>query len=732
MNTKDNTVVKKIVVYIVLIALTAADVSGVISFKKKGKKMPAEKTKQKYVNRLSKETSPYLLQHADNPVDWYPWSPQAFEKATRENKPIFLSIGYSSCHWCHVMEHESFENEDIAQIMNKHFVCIKVDREQRPDIDDIYMKAVQMMTGSGGWPLSVFLTPDGKPFYGGTYYPPQDSYGRPGFSNILLTIAKAWKEQKGDLVNSADRLTDMLTESTASAQTDISANLLDNTFSYLKRIFDPANGGFGTAPKFPQPQNIIMLLRYYRRTGNAEALQMATATLDKMADGGIHDHLGGGFHRYATDAIWLVPHFEKMLYDQALISKVYIDGYMANGNKRYAETATDIFDYVLRDMTDSAGGFYSAQDADSEGKEGTFYIWTKKQIEDALGKNDAKIFNAYFGVTKHGNFEENTNILYITGKTESSDTISNAKNKLFLMRSQRIHPFRDEKIITAWNGLMISSMAVGGAALNKPVYVDAAKRAADFVLTNIRTNGRLNRYYAKGKAVDLAVLDDYAFMTMALIDLYQASLETKWLEEAISLNRQMVKLFGDQASGGFYLTGADGEKLIAKTKPDYDGAIPSGNSVAAMAMLKLGAMTMNNELTAEGEKTLKAFSQSLNRPGALIAMTNAADFYLGPRQEIIIAGDKNNSDTKKMIAILHEKFLPNAVILLNEPSDKRIKKLIPFMKNQNMIDNKATAYVCENYICNQPTTDIKVLEDLLKRSTTAKEPANAGNNSVNK
>ncbi|MCJ7541129.1 MAG: thioredoxin domain-containing protein, partial [Desulfobacterales bacterium] len=597
--------------------------------------MQPAKTNKKFHNRLSKETSPYLLQHADNPVDWYPWSDEAFQKAKNENKPVFLSIGYSSCHWCHVMEHESFENEEIAKIMNQYFVCIKVDREQRPDIDDIYMKSVQMMTGSGGWPLSVFLTPDGRPFYGGTYYPPEDHYNRPGFKNILNTIAQAWKEEKEKLVSSADKLTGLLAQNVSSEKTAISEKMLDDTFDFLKGIFDPANGGFGSAPKFPQTDNIIMLLRYYNRSGNADALQMATISLDKMADGGIHDQLGGGFHRYSTDAVWLVPHFEKMLYDQALISKAYLLAYQATGNEKYAKIATNIFDYVLRDMTAPAGGFYSAEDADSAGKEGTFYIWSKKQVENIIGKDNAKIFNSYFGLTEHGNFE-GSNILYISNELNLSgddvqQIISDAKNKLFEVRSKRTRPFRDEKIITAWNGLMISSLAFGGAILDQPKYINAAKRSADFILTNLKKNSRLKRYYIMDQAVDLGVLDDYAFLTMALIDLYQATFEPRWLSDALLLNSQMTELFPDKDSGGFYLTGTDAQKLIARSKPDYDGAIPSGNSIAAFNLLRLAQITMDGKIKEQAQKTLEAFSVSLGRPGVLTAMINAVDFYLGPK-----------------------------------------------------------------------------------------------------
>ncbi|MBN1457315.1 MAG: thioredoxin domain-containing protein, partial [Sedimentisphaerales bacterium] len=487
-----------------------------------------------------------------------------------------------------------------------------------------------------------------------------------------------------------------------------------------------ANGGFGSAPKFPQTDNIIMLLRYYNRSGNTDALQMATTSLDKMANGGIHDQLGGGFHRYSTDAIWLTPHFEKMLYDQALMSKAYLLAYLATGNEKYAKTAIDIFDYVLRDMTDPAGGFYSAEDADSAGKEGAFYLWSKKQVENIIGKNDAKIFNSYFGLTDQGNFA-GSNILYITKSPDviaselnmSIDNvqriISNAKSKLFEVRLKRTRPFRDEKVITAWNGLMISSFALGGTILDRAEYTAAAKRSADFILNNLKKNLRLKRYYITDQAVDLGVLDDYAFLTMALIDLYQATFEPRWLSEAMLLNSQMMELFLDKEFGGFYLTGIDAQKLITRSKPDYDGAIPCGNSIAAVNLLRLAQITMDGKMKEQAQKTLEAFSAPLGRPGVLTVMINAVDFYLGPKQEIIIAGNAQNKDTKEMIGLVRKKFLPNAVILLHDKDQDGIEKIIPFIKNQNTINNKATAFVCENYICNRPINDINELKELLDK-----------------
>jgi hypothetical protein len=683
----------------------------------------------KYTNRLINETSPYLLQHAHNPVDWYSWGEEAFERAKKENKPVFLSIGYSTCHWCHVMERESFENEQIAGIMNQYFICIKVDREHRPDVDGIYMNAVQMMTGSGGWPLSVFLTPDGKPFYGGTYFPPKDMYGRPGFERVLLSIADAWKNRRQELVDSSQKISEVLASLTEPTEKEtLSADMLQAGFDYFRATFDATNGGFGSAPKFPQPTNLSMLLSYWHRTNDTQALQMVEKTLDAMAKGGIYDHIGGGFHRYATDGRWLVPHFEKMLYDQALLSKVYLQAYQATGNKKYAATAREIFDYVLRDMTDPKGGFYSAEDADSEGKEGTFYVWDIEQIKSILDKDQAEIFAAYYGVTKKGNFEEDKTILNITASTaqlekkfkkkhtELMDILSNARLKIFNERAKRIRPHRDDKIITAWNGLMISSMAYGGAVLKEEKYIRAAEQAAKFTLNALHKKNRLMRYYRQGHDVELAFLDDYAFTIMGLLDLYGASFETKWLIDAKMLAEEMIKLFADNEQGGFFLTGTDSEKLITRIKPSTDGVIPSGNSAAAFALLKLGKLTMNQHFTEQGGKVLESFSRQLKQsPAYSSEMLSALNFWIGPTQEIVIAGNAGAADTQQMLELIRSKFLPNAVLIFHQQdnADSDIDKTIPFIKNLTAIEGKATAYVCENYACNRPVNNIDDLDKLL-------------------
>ncbi len=716
--------------YVSLVSLAVLGLMVVtVSALQGDKHMSSATTVPKHTNRLADETSPYLLQHAHNPVDWYPWGEEAFERARKEDKPIFLSIGYSTCHWCHVMEHESFENAEIAAIMNEHFVCIKVDREQRPDVDQIYMNAVVITTGSGGWPLSIFLTPEGEPFFGGTYFPPKDVYGRPGFGRILLSVAEAWKSKRQDLVSSAGKLTGYLEgRPPATGAAKLSPETLAKAFHILRDTSDRVNGGFGGAPKFPQPTNLSMLLSYWRRTGDVQALQMVEDTLAAMAGGGIYDHLGGGFHRYATDTRWLVPHFEKMLYDQALLSKVYLQAYQITAKEHYAQTAREVFDYVLRDMTDPSGGFYSAEDADSEGEEGTFYLWDSEQIADVLGKDPAKLFSARYGVTEKGNFERGRTILNVTASLEDlekefqqehaavSDTLSASRQKLFEHRDKRIRPHRDDKVITAWNGLMISSLAYGGTVLGEEEYVRAAERSARFILDELNKDGRLMRYYRQGRAIEKAFLDDHAFLMMGLLDLYEATFDTKWLIEAKKLGGQMVELFADDEEGGFFLAGKDGEKLIAPTKPSSDGAIPSGNSIAALALLKLGRLTMNRHFEEQGGKVLDAFSAQLEQaPTYSSAMLEALSFSLGPGSEIIIAGSGESPDTRQMLKLARNKFLPNVVVLLHDQdkADSSLYEIIPFVKNQIAVEGKATAYVCRNYACNKPINSVGEFEDML-------------------
>jgi len=680
-------------------------------------------------NRLIGESSPYLLQHAHNPVDWHPWGPEAFQRAREEDKPVFLSIGYSTCHWCHVMESESFEDEATAALLNAHFIAIKVDREERPDVDATYMKAVQMLTGSGGWPLSVFLTPEGKPFYGGTYFPPQGIYGRPSFTQVLRAITEAWRDRRADLLESSRKISDALGNlGQADSQGQLSPETLRKAFTQLAGAFDPVLGGLGRAPKFPQPSTLMMLLNYWHRSGDDQALAMVTQTLDAMAAGGIYDHLGGGFHRYSADARWLVPHFEKMLYDQALLSKVYIQAYQVTGKDAYAAVARDVFDYVLRDMTDAGGGFYAAEDADSEGREGVFYVWEQKEIVKLLGKDTARLFAAAYGVTKKGNFEDHTSILHAVRSAEQlgkesnrSDTeieaeLAAARNRLFEHRNTRPRPHRDDKIITGWNGLMISSLAYGGAVLGEQRYIEAAQEAAQFVLDRLRADGRLLRYFRAGRAVEKGFLDDYAAMVLGLMDLYEASFEARWLGEAENLADQMIELFADEAGGGFFLAGHDRERLVTRDKPSYDGAVPSGNSMAALALLRLNRMTTKERFGAAGHRVLDTFSGSMSgSPTALTAMLLALDFRLGPTQEIVIAQAEAPEQAETLVREVRRHFLPNAVLMLRPqgPEGEILAAVAPFTANLGPLQGRAAAYVCENYACRQPVTSAGDLAAIL-------------------
>ena len=676
-------------------------------------------------NALSESLSPYLQQHADNPVNWMEWSDEAFALAKKQDKPIFLSIGYSTCHWCHVMAHESFSDPDIAEIMNRHFINIKVDREVRPDVDAIYMRAVQVMSGNAGWPLSVFLAPDGKPFYGGTYFPPTSRYGMPSFETVLKSIAGAWENERDKLLNSADRLTEIISaDREHNPDIKLTPGMLTTAAKRLTYMFDPAFGGFGRAPKFPQPSNLSMLLAYYHRTRDKDAIYMVKTTLDNMADGGIYDHLGGGFHRYSTDSMWLVPHFEKMLYDQALITRALIETYQVTGDQKYADTACEVFDYVLRDMLDQNGGFYSAEDADSEGHEGTFYVWSKNEIVELLGDEDAEIFNSYYGVTDEGNFE-GKNILHVVdnkkeiakkysvSEQQLTRALSRGRKTLFDAREKRIRPHRDEKIITGWNGLMVASFARAGRVLNNNNYTNAASNAMEFILKELIVDGRLKRYFASGKAEQSAVLDDYAFVIYALVELYHADYNPKWLSEAIKMSEAMIELFADKEKGGFFLTGVDSEKLIYRGKDITDGAIPSGNSVAAAALLKLGRLTAKSRFVKIAEKAVEVNSSRLAEgSGDLYEMLVAVDFLLGPKQEIVISAGNDKSKADAMLDVVNSYYLPRAVVVLNDASNE-IQEIVPFVKNQPVVDGKATAYVCQNYACKQPVTDIKKLGELI-------------------
>jgi len=685
--------------------------------------MTQERATRTQANRLAQETSPYLLQHACNPVDWYPWGREAFDLARNEDKPVFLSIGYSTCHWCHVMERESFEDEQTAELLNGQFVSIKVDREERPDIDDTYMRAVQIMTGSGGWPLSVFLTPDGRPFYGGTYFPPRAGFGRPSFRQVLSGIAQAWATQRADVVASAQSLTQALGRPFfAGRESDLSPEVLDKAFDALASQFDPVHSGFGSAPKFPQPTMLTLLLRHWRRTGEPAALDIVERTLDAMARGGIHDHLGGGFHRYSTDARWLVPHFEKMLCDQALLSRAYVQAYQIGKKATHATVARGIFGYVLRDMTHDRGGFYAAEDADSEGREGAFYVWRRDEIESLLDSQEAEAFCRCYGVTAAGNFEHGESILHKAASAEEVGEnaeeivagMSGARERLLQHRNTRLRPHRDDKIITSWNGLMISSLACGGAVLGDDMYIQAARRAAEFVLDSLFVDDRLMRYWRAGRAVGRAFLDDYAFLIAGLIDLYEATFEVQWLHRGARLAQQMMDLFADEAEGGFFTTGKDAERLVSRDKPGHDGALPGGNSVAALVLLRLGKLLMNDRFTREAERVLRLFSgRVVESPTAFTAMLQALDLRLGPSQEVVLVGE--SVDAQPLIEETRRHFLPNATVLFREvgPEGDELTELVPFTRDLSMVDGRAAAYVCENYTCRRPVTTAADLRTIL-------------------
>ena len=687
-------------------------------------------------NRLIHEKSPYLQQHAYNPVDWYPWGHEAFARAKQENKPILLSIGYSTCHWCHVMERESFEDPQIAKLMNQYFVSIKVDREEHPDVDQVYMHAVQAMTGQGGWPLTVFLTLELKPFFGGTYFPPERRMNLPGMNELLPAIAQAWQTKHTDLAQSAEQLVTQLQQqlSRTGQAGPLTLEPLHKAFNQAAMTFDPTYGGFGGAPKFPQSHELSFLLHYAARTGTAQASEMVTTTLDHVARGGIHDHLGGGFHRYSTDAQWLVPHFEKMLYDQALLARAFLEAYQLTHNEGFAEVARGIFEYVLRDMTDSQGAFYTAEDADSEGQEGKYYVWRPEEIIQVLGQGEGELANQFYGIRPEGNFEAGTSILHIEQPIEAFSKLkgyepaqlrmrlAQARERLQAARSRRSRPHRDEKILTSWNGLMIASLSYGAAVLREQRYLDVAQRAAQFILTKLRRNGTLLRRYRDGQALYPGTLEDYAFLGFGCLELYQASFAPRWLASAKELTGQMIRRFWDETAGGFFLRSKDDEPLIVRSKDAYDGATPSGNSLAALILLKLGRLTADETLESHGRRTLEAFSQRIDaHPVAYPQFLISWDFALGPTREIIVAGDPANPETTQMIQAIHQRFLPRTVLVLHDPchDPETVAALMPYLKAKPPLTGKSTAYVCQGYVCRLPVTTTNQLEALLDEDAGA-------------
>ena len=693
-------------------------------------------------NRLKNEKSPYLLQHADNPVDWYPWGEEAFEKAAREDKPILLSIGYSTCHWCHVMEHESFEDPEVAKLMNETFVSIKVDREERPDIDNVYMTVCQLLSKGGcGWPLNIIMTPDKKPFFAGTYIPKVSRFGRIGMVELVPRIKDVWKNKRDEVLKSADSITEGVKKATGltegSSGRELTPATLTLGYNQLLGRFDEANGGFGTAPKFPTPHNLLFLLRYWKRTGDEQALSMVEATLGGMRKGGVYDHVGYGFHRYSTDPRWFLPHFEKMLYDQAMLALVFTEAYQATGKKVYEDTARRIFTYVMRDMTSPEGGFYSAEDADSEGEEGKFYVWTEDEIIGVLGKDEAGLFIKTYNVEVSGNFSEEasgektgSNILYLKkplpelarsfgmSADEFEGRIDKSRKKLFDVREKRAHPHKDDKILTDWNGLMIAALSKGGSVFSDPLYSDAAKRAADFVLGKMRDGkGRLLHRWRDGDAGIGGSIDDYSFFIWGLLELYESTFDIKYLKAALDLQTEMTGLFWDDKNGGFYFTSHDAEELITRHKEIYDGAIPSGNSVAMLNLLRIGRITGDAAYDEMAAKLAKAFSETVEQaPVAYTQLLSSLDFAIGPSYEVVVAGDPASPDTKEMLSAFRKKYSPNKVLLFKGTGDvPSVTAIAEFTKGQSPIDGKATAYVCLDHVCNLPTTDLnKALELLAK------------------
>jgi hypothetical protein len=688
-------------------------------------------------NLLINEKSPYLLQHAYNPVQWYPWGETAFKKAKAENKPIFLSIGYSACHWCHVMEKESFEDPDVAKLMNETFVCIKVDREDRPDIDNIYMAVCQAVTGRGGWPLTILMTAEKEPFFAATYIPKKSRFGTPGILDIISYIANIWTQQQEEILKSARQLKSSLSSgilhgSSKITGTELNEKTLHTAYSQLFSAFDWISGGFGKSPKFPSPHNLTFLLRYWHRTGKLEALQMVTKTLDAMQMGGIYDHVGFGFHRYSTDSQWLVPHFEKMLYDQAMIIMAYTETYQATGIEQYRQTAEEVIEYVLRDMCSKEGTFYSSEDADSEGIEGKFYLWKKEEIYDILPLEEADLVCKVYNISAGGNYREEIsgiitrqNILHLTKPMqeiaqELGVSINELKTKLersrkilFSEREKRIHPLKDDKILTDWNGLMIAALSKASRAFGKKEYAYFASLSADFILQHMLSNdGRLLHRYRDGDASINGFLEDYAFFIWGLIELYETTFEKKYLEHALRLNSIQIDHFMD-ADGGFFHTANDSEILLFRNKDLYDGAMPSGNSVSVLNLLKLSRLTGDTHLEEKAYTSMKAFSSEIDAmPMAYSQFLHALDFTVGPAYEVVIAGDIDNPDTREMISLASRYFLPEMVLLVKGKDN--IEELAPYTKDMSATNGSATAYICQGFSCSMPTTEIFEMKKMLK------------------
>ncbi|HNQ54317.1 MAG TPA: thioredoxin domain-containing protein [Methanothrix sp.] len=674
-------------------------------------------------NRLIDEKSPYLLQHAHNPVDWYPWSEEAFQAAAREDRPVFLSVGYSTCHWCHVMARESFQDPEVADLLNRTFICIKVDREERPDIDQIYMKAALAMTGRGGWPLSIIMTADKKPFFAATYIPKRGSFGQAGMMEIIPRIGELWRENRDELLRSADQILDHLKQAAVVPSPEDEAldeSLLKRGYDALASIYDPQNGGFGGAPKFPAPHNLLFLLRYWKRSKDAFALQMVEETLQAMSMGGVFDHLGGGFHRYSTDAGWRIPHFEKMLYDQATMAMAYTEAYQATGKKEYARTVQEILGYVLRDMTSQQGGFFSAEDADSEGEEGAYYLWGAEELKEVLEKEDLRLLIRLFDIYESGNFETGRNILIARSTFKDAASVlgvsegdlwrrwEGIRERLLAVREKRVHPQKDDKILADWNGLMISALAKAAQALNRPDYANAAARAADFILNEMKTeDGRLLHSYREGSAIS-GCLDDYAFLVWGLIDLYETLFEIKYLRAAAKLTRAMIEHFWDNGKGGLFFSPDDASDLPLREKAFRDGAIPSGNSAAMLDLLRLSHLTGQPEWENKAWQLARASGASA--AGQTLGYTmllSSLDYGLGPAIQIALVGKKEDEDAVEMLKVIRERFLPSKSVLLSQGEDTA--EMAEFARGLAKIEGKSAAYVCSGKSCRPPVTSPREL-----------------------
>jgi uncharacterized protein YyaL (SSP411 family) len=670
-------------------------------------------------NRLINATSPYLLQHAHNPVDWHEWGAEALERARREDKPILLSVGYAACHWCHVMERESFEDDETARLMNENFVCVKVDREERPDLDAIYMDAVQAMTGSGGWPMTVFLTPGGEPFFAGTYFPPEDRHGLPGFRRVLQATADAWRDQREQVLTQGKRIIEAIgrTSSLPGSHQPLSEDLLRQAYGELARMFDPQWGGFGGAPKFPQPMTLEFLLRCHLH-GYSEALGMVTLTLDRMAAGGIRDHVGGGFHRYAVDGRWLVPHFEKMLYDNAQLARLFLHVWQVTGEDRYRAVAVDTLEYLLREMRHTEGGFFSAQDADSEGEEGTFYVWRWEDVVQVAGEKVAR----FFGAAPEGNWEDGKNVLWLPEAASAPPAdLEESRRRLLEAREARPRPATDDKVLASWNGLAIQAFAEAGRALDEPRYVDAAAAAATFVLSRLRRDdGRLLRAGREGRTSGPAYADDYATMAAACLALYEATFEVRWMADARSLADDLIRLFGDEDRGGFFQAGSDAEALVLRPKELFDNAVPSGNSVAAEVLQRLAHLTGEERYERAGVGALRVVRDLLTRAPSMFGHAlGALDLYLSPAKEVAVVGDPNTQETMRLVREVWSRYLPNAVLAVSRAGDEEAARVVALLAGREPLDDKPAAYVCERFTCKLPVSDPKDLAAQLAEGAPA-------------